>query len=88
MAAIVDGEFGGEALIIPSSVNEAILTPASVISGNPAEYLKVMIGEVNDSEVDPRDQLGDQAYVITSDGKEVEYFTAEEYFNGKDFDER
>ena len=55
----------GEAIIIPSSVHEMIVIPASL--GNKEDVMK-MIREVNESCLKPEDILSDRPYELVSDG--------------------
>ncbi len=61
--AAVSEKMGDEFIIIPSSVHEVIVLPYSVEMD--ADYLKMMIGEVNENELSPQDKLSDHAYIYS-----------------------
>ena len=86
IADIVGKNFDGVAICMPSSVHEMVMFP--MMEDATWEELNDMVNAVNSSEVHPEEQLGNRAYILTSDGKELEYQTAEEYFNEKGIDER
>ena len=90
MAEVISEKFGEAVIAIPSSVHEFLLVPCEMVEEctNVAEELKNIISAVNRDEVLPEEQLGDQAYVVALNGKEVQYFTADEYFKDKAIDER
>ena len=50
-------------ILIPSSLHEIIVIPADDNNMN-LEELSNMVREVNDTQVDPTEQLGDRAYII------------------------
>ena len=50
-------------IMLPSSLHEVIVIPADEKNMN-LEELSKMVNEVNDTQVDPTEQLGDRAYII------------------------
>ena len=86
MADIISKNFDGVAICMPSSVHEMVMFP--MMEDITWEELNDLVNAVNSSEVRPEEQLGNRAYVLTSNGKELEYQTAEEYLGEKGMDER
>ncbi len=56
-------QFGGDLIILPSSVHEALLIPQD--AGLPIDLLKAMVHEINREEVAPSDFLSDNVYIFS-----------------------
>ena len=56
-------------IVIPSSVNEMLICPD--YGRQSQEEVSVMVREVNDTEVDPEEQLADRAYLWHADSEQL-----------------
>lgn len=59
----------GDIIILPSSIHEVILVPASELPDN--TYIKEMIREINNTNVDPEEQLSNNYYYYDSSAGEL-----------------
>lgn len=64
-------KLGGDVYIIPSSIHEIIVIPAGSMSAN---ELSGMIREVNDTCVDPKEQLSTHAYRYSLENDDYSFF--------------
>lgn len=62
MMELIAEKLGGDYYVLPSSIHELIIIPASKISAGDQEGIRGIIGGVNDSEVASCDKLSDNLY--------------------------
>jgi len=67
--------FGGDYIVIPSSIHEVLAVPADMMD---AEVAAGMINAVNTDEVAPNEVLSDHGYIKRWNSSEIEPYTTEE----------
>ena len=82
----VADKLGGNLIVLPSSVNEVIILPESVLEqGGSYEEFKQMVQEVNATALQPDEYLSDNVFVY--DAREHELMIVDDYIRGKENNE-